>query len=96
MSLRALLVALLFGSFGVAHAQQPAGIDDLLKSIVDSTAQLVKVLDEQVSSVVEEVIAGQSASQGAPDISTVATGMQDLAKCAHQHGGLTLTLTLTL
>ena len=33
-------------------------------------------------SVVEEVIAGQSASQGAPDISTVATGMQDLAKCA--------------
>ena len=54
----------------------------LLQSIVDSTAKLVEVLDEQVSSIVEEVIAGQSASQGAPDISTVATGMQDLAKCA--------------
>lgn len=56
--------------------------EGLLKSIVDSTAKLVEVLDEQVSSIVEEVIAGQSASQGAPDISTVATGMQDLAKCA--------------
>ena len=54
----------------------------LLQSIVDSTAKLVEVLDEQVSSIVEEVIAGQSASQGAPDISTVATGMQDLAKSA--------------
>ena len=54
----------------------------LLQSIVDSTAKLVEVLDMQVESIVEEVIAGQSASQGAPDISTVATGMQDLAKSA--------------
>ena len=56
--------------------------DLLLDSIVESTAKLVEVLDKQVESIVEEVIAGQSASQGAPDISTVATGMQDLAKCA--------------
>ena len=56
--------------------------DLLLRAIVDSTAALVEVLDEQVSSIVEEVIAGQSASRGGADISTIATGMQDLAKCA--------------
>ena len=54
------------------------------------------VVAEQVSSIVEEVIAGQSANASAPDISTIALAMQDLAKCAHQHGGLTLTLTLAL
>lgn len=47
MSLRALLVALLFGSFGVAHAQQPAGIDDLLKSIRESSAQNAKINQER-------------------------------------------------
>ena len=54
----------------------------LLSAIVASTAALVEVLDEQVSSIVDEVIAGQSASQGGADISTIATSMQDLAKCA--------------
>jgi len=54
----------------------------LLSAIVASTAALVEVLDEQVEGLVNEVIAGQSASQGGADISTIATGMQDLAKCA--------------
>ncbi|WP_428384996.1 MotA/TolQ/ExbB proton channel family protein [Nevskia ramosa] len=43
----AVFVALLFGSVAVAHAQQPAGIDDLLKSIRESSAQNAKINQER-------------------------------------------------
>ena len=54
----------------------------LVAQIASSTAALVEVLDEQVSSIVGEVIAGQSGSASGVDISTIATAMQDLAKCS--------------
>lgn len=47
MSMRALILALLFGSFGAAHAQQPAAIDDLLKSIRESSTQNAKINQER-------------------------------------------------
>ena len=54
----------------------------LVAQIASSTAAMVGVLAEQVSLIVEEVIAGQSANASGADISTIAVAMQDLAKCS--------------
>jgi len=55
---------------------------ELVAQIASSTAALVEVLDEQVSSIVAEVVAGQSGSTSGVDISTISNAMQDLAKCS--------------
>jgi hypothetical protein len=56
--------------------------EGLVAQIASSTAAMVGVLAEQVSLIVEEVIAGQSANASGADISTIAVAMQDLAKCS--------------